>query len=307
MTTTMRTCCPVCGGARKQLPGSCPDAWICRSCRHTFIGILPPEEVVERIYDDYGYDAVGRAAPPAFLDLILGEVIDSFEEYRRTGRLLDVGFGEGGFLRVARTRAWETHGVEMSAPAVKLAEEQGLGTLHHGDFLTLPLPEGGFDVVIMSELIEHLPEPIEFLRRAAAVLRPGGVLYMTTPHGRGLSARFLKASWSLLCPPDHLQLFSIDSMHRLLANAGFQAPRVYTQGVLPHEIVRMLRARIRPGHPPVTPGDAPIIDHNERLSGGYRLNERLTRGTAGQLVKRAANGVLRTATLGDSLRVRAVR
>ena len=307
MSAAERMCCPICGAAREPLPGSCPDAWFCGRCRHTFIGRLPPADVVERIYDDYGYDAVDRAAPPAFLDVILGEVVDSFLDHRRTGRLLDVGFGEGGFLRVARARGWETHGVEMSAPAVELAVQRRLGTVHHGDFRTLPLPEAGFDVVIMSELIEHLPEPIEFLRRAGTLLRPGGLLYITTPHGRGLSGRFLKASWSLLCPPDHLQLFSVDSMRRLLADAGFHAPRIYTQGVLPHEIVRALRARIRPGERSTLSGDAPIIDHEERLSGGYRLNELLTKGPAGKLVKRTVNGVLRTTTLGDSLRVHAIR
>jgi SAM-dependent methyltransferase len=254
----------------------------------------------------YGYDRLDDEPPPAFLDSILGDVIASFEPYRKTQRLLDVGYGAGGFLRVAKARGWTTHGVEVSGAAVEVGKKHGLGELHHGDFRTVSLEDSSFDVIIMAELIEHLPDPMSFLRRARTLLRPGGLLYMTTPHGRGLSGRVLGTSWSVLCPPEHLQLFSIASARRCVEEAGFGRSRVYTQGLLPHEIVAMLRKKLR-ATVRAEPVDNVRPDSGARVAGTYRLNEALTNKAVGRLFKKGANVVLGAGRLGDSLRIEAVR
>lgn len=299
MSDGVRTACPVCGGARRPLPGSCPDSWICRACGHTFIGTLPTAETLAETYAKYSYaDANARAKEmPAYLEEVLAGVVRSFESHRSTGRFLDVGFGDGGFLRVARRLGWDTHGVEFAADAIRAAETRDLGTLHAGDFRDLPLAVGSFDVIVMSELIEHLTDPDSALRRARELLRPGGVLYLTTPHGRGLSGRTLRASWSVLCPPEHLQLFSIASMRRSLRDAGFRRSSIYTQGILPHELVATLRVKLR------GPDEAPV----DRVGKSHELNAKFESGPAARSAKRAANALIRLSRLGDSLRARALR
>lgn len=300
-----RTECPVCGMTPKPLLGATKDAWICARCEHSFIARLPTDEELAAVYGIYGYDSeVGRYSPP-FLDAIIGDLVQSFAPFRQTNNLLDVGFGAGGVLKIAKAEGWNPHGVELSSAAIAYARERDLGTLYEGDFLTLPLPVGTFDVVVMSELVEHLRDPMPFLRRAREVLRPGGLLYMTTPHGRGVSGRALRADWSVLRPPEHLQLFSIDSMRRSLRDAGFQKATIYTQGLLPHELVSKLRARIRGGsRPHASNGGAQF---EERAKRSVDFNASLSGRRVGRALKDAANVVLRAASLGDSLRVRAER
>jgi SAM-dependent methyltransferase len=298
-----RTSCPVCASAPRALRGhGAADAWLCPSCGHTFIATLPTPAELDTVYATYGYDQLASSPPPAFLDVILETLLARFDHYRRRGRLLDVGFGAGGLLRVARDRGWSTHGVETSPTAVEVGRVAGLGTLHHGDFLQVDLERGSYDVVVMTELIEHLPVPMPFLLRASEMLRPGGLLYMTTPHGRGLSGRLLGASWSVLKPPEHLQLFSIRSMRLSLEQAGFTRPRVYTQGLLPHELLEKLLRRQRSSP---TSGDPAQVESS--VTKAFRMNEALTGRTIGRAAKTTANAALRVSSLGDSLRVEAER
>jgi len=312
----LRSTCPVCGGTPRQLDGdAAKDAWICKRCKHSFIGTLPTDEELSAIYETYGYDGeAGRYSPP-YLDVIIRDLTRSFAPYRKTNKLLDVGFGAGNLLRIAQDEGWHSHGVELSAAAVEYGNERKIGTLYEGDFLTLPIEKGAFDVVVMSELIEHLVDPSIFLRRAHELLRPGGLLYMTTPHGRGVSGRALSATWSVLRPPEHLQLFSIPSLKRSLEDAGFSRAKITTQGLLPHELVAKLRSSVngvrtaaglsrRPAsgeEPPASP------EFSDRAKKSVDFNVSLSQRRLGRALKGMTNGILRLTSLGDSLRVRAER
>lgn len=309
MSNSVRQRCPVCSGPPRPLHGSgCADAWICGECAHTYVRTLPTAAEAADVYALYGYDRLDDEPLPQFLDSILDALIASFERHRDNGRLLDVGFGAGGLLTVAQRRGWSTFGIELSRAAVERGRAIGLGEVVQGNFLEAPFPDGHFDVIVMTELVEHLFEPLPFLQKAAALLRPGGLLYMTTPHGRGLSGRVLGASWSVLRPPEHLQLFSLDSMRRSLATAGFRHADVYTQGLLPHELIAKLRARLPKPSPSRRSGTAPVSHAFEgRVTRGYALNAALMQNRVGRALKASANRALRASRLGDSLRVEAVR
>ena len=315
--------CIVCGAAELSgISGAyCERALLCAACGHVFVAELPSAEELEEVYGSYGYDSEG-AEGPSFLEGILDETVATFAPHRAANRLLDVGFGAGGFLRAARRAGWDTSGIEVSKAAVERARTQDLGNIFHADFTTAELDDGTFDVIVMSEILEHLNSPESFLARAARLLRPGGLLYATTPHGRGVSGRLLGASWSVLRPPEHLQLFSVASMRVHLTNAGFPQADVYTQSVLPHELVgagrkaarELLTALRRTSRSETSsvavPGGSagpPSPSGTDRVGRSYALNARLRGSLAGRLAKRGVNRAIRLSGLGDSLRVRALR
>jgi SAM-dependent methyltransferase len=275
------------------------NARLCEECSHIFVAETPSEAVLAALYASYGYDEGSLDGLPAFIFDILGELVATFEPYRKTGRWLDVGFGAGSLLRVARTRDWETFGVEASLGAVESGRRHALGELILGNFATVPLESHSFDVVTMSELVEHLPDPRPFLQRASEVLRPGGVLYLTTPHGRGLSGRILGPTWSVMKPPEHLHLYSTRSLALCLRRAGFDDISIYTQGLLPHELVAHVRGRLASRATAASPEG---FTAGERNAGGYRVNARLTGTRLGRFAKQLVNRGLRMASLGDSLR-----
>lgn len=296
--------CPICKGTNVRPFGvrSGFPLGQCRTCGHSFVQPLPTREQIDAVYERYSYDMQHLHAMPAFLQPLIAEKVRGFEPYRSTGRLLDVGFGAGGLLLAAREQGWSPYGIEVSALAVEQARQNRLGEIIHGDFLEAPFEPGFFDVIVMSELIEHLPAPEAFIRHARSLLAPGGLLYLTTPHGRGVSGRVLKETWSVCSPPEHLHLFSRRSMLRCLAENGFGPIRIESRNVHPHELVQWAK---RPLHA-LRPNRAPAsFGADDRVQGSYRVNAALVGSRWGRLLKRAANVVLDATSLGDGLVVHA--
>lgn len=262
----------------------------------------PTSEELGAIYERYSYEAQHLQALPTFLKPVAAEKVRSFAPFRRTGRLLDVGFGAGTFLLAAKEQSWETYGIELSPLAVEQAKKNGLGKVVHGDFLEAPFERGYFDVIVMSELIEHVTDPHAYVQQACRLLVPGGLLYLTTPHGRGISGRLLEETWSVCSPPEHLHLFSKRSMHRCLAANGFDAIRIESRTVHPHELVQWVARPFRQnGATGATAGRRPAITSDDRVQKGYRVNAMLVGSRWGRVLKRMANFVLDATSLGDGL------
>ena len=282
--------CPACAAVSARRAGV-KDGWTlvrCRTCATLYTAVLPTPGELTAYYAGYYHDS--SPAVPPFVASRLDEIVAGFASFRSTNRLLDIGFGAGSLLAAAQRGGWTVCGTELSAPAVEAARGLGydvvLGSLDEGAFAGQE-----FDVVTAVEVIEHLTDPLGLLTRAAAVLRPGGLLWMTTPHGRGISARMLGDRWSVVSPPEHIQWFSVRGMRGMLRRAGFRSMRLSTRGTNPSEIVSRCRGR--------------DLTANERVHSSYRWNERLSGGRSARVVKGAANAVLSATGLGDSLVVRA--
>jgi 2-polyprenyl-3-methyl-5-hydroxy-6-metoxy-1,4-benzoquinol methylase len=90
---------------------------------------------------------------------------------------------------------------------------------------TTALEEGTFDIVTLWHVIEHLPDPLESLRKIRALLRPGGVIVMETRNYRGHDARVQGERWGGWALPHHLWHFDPGSYRNLVEKAGFRVIR----------------------------------------------------------------------------------
>lgn len=289
MPKTQSRPCPACGSTQAELVGESDgfDMAACRSCRTLFTARLPESaELLD--YDDYYHE--GNLEVPAFVRKRLGETVAAFDGNKQTGRWLDVGCGAGTLMEAVRDRGWDVVGTEVSASAAEAVRAKGFD-VRAGELSELGLEDGAFDVVSMVEVVEHVPDPGGLLAEARPLLRPGGVLYITTPHGRGISARLLRTSWSIVAPPEHLQLFSLRGLRAALEAAGFQVDSAKTQAVNPSELLAALKRNRAP------------VDATSRVESGYKLNEALSSSTRGAALKSAANAVLSATRLGDSIRL----
>ena len=142
------------------------------------------------------------------------------------------------------------------------------------------------------EVLEHVPNPAMLVGTAAQLLRPGGVLYVTTPHGRGISARVLRTRWSVMSPPEHLSAVFDEGPASLAEWGGYRLDSLHTHAVNPYELLAPLRRGS---------GEQPF----ERVGSGYKLNESLTGSRPGRTAKAAINGTLSALRLGDTLKVSA--
>lgn len=298
--------CPACGSRRASARGSKNgfDLLSCDSCATLYTASLPGAGGGED-YDAYYTDE--NLSAPDFIARRLDEIVATFAPYRRSNRLLDVGCGAGSFLEAAARAGWEAHGVEVSRPAVEHVRRLGF-EVFAGELERANYPDGHFDVILASEVLEHVPDPRAMLGEVARLLRPGGLLWATTPHGRGVSARALGPRWSVVSPPEHLHLFSVASIRRALGEAGFRRVRIATHGTNPYEIVNGLRRRAEvAAEGGAAEGGAAATAHAgfDRVATSYRLNEFLSERPSRRAVKRVLNGLLNATRLGDSLKVRA--
>jgi 2-polyprenyl-3-methyl-5-hydroxy-6-metoxy-1,4-benzoquinol methylase len=135
-------------------------------------------------------------------------------------RLLDVGCGNGSFLLLARSAGWDVFGVDFDARAVEAANRQGLN-VRLGGMEELDPALDQFDVITLSHVIEHVPQPVMMLQRCYELLRPGGGVWIETPNISSQGHRLFGKNWRGLEPPRHLVLFTLESMKGALKTAGF--------------------------------------------------------------------------------------
>ncbi|MFP3958782.1 MAG: class I SAM-dependent methyltransferase [Spirochaetaceae bacterium] len=229
--------CAVCGSQDLRERFVLADARFvrCRSCGHVFQSPRPRFEDLRARYQEEYFD-YEIENEQAFFRLMLQGLSDiDFQriEDSRNGnkRLLDVGCATGMLLEHMRDRGWKVQGVEICEPAARFGRETRKVPIETATLEESRLPTGIFDVVHLSHLIEHVPDPRGFLQEAARVTRIGGYLVLVTPDIGGFQARVFGKRWRSAIA-DHLHLFSYSVLRHLLRESGFGVVRKRSWGGL---------------------------------------------------------------------------
>ena len=237
--TATRQRCDICGtdgdrwlqkqGRTLLKCSACGYAWVPDGVALTDSGQSIYEDDTRALFDDftdYYQDPTAVEAAAAKLAWV--------KEFVTPGaRLLDVGANLGQFVACARDGGYDAAGIELSPAAVRLAQATLGDAVKVGSIYSDDLPfsvssgapsgasDGRFDAVTMFDVIEHLPDPGLALRRAHALLSPGGRLFLTTPDLGSRYARLMGAHWHHLDLEQHISLFSAATLTRLLGANGF--------------------------------------------------------------------------------------
>ena len=135
-------------------------------------------------------------------------------------KLLDLGCGSGAFVRRALSLGYAAEGLEFDSQAVAAAVGKGL-PVREGSLPTTGLGQASFDVVTLSQVIEHLHEPIAALQEIHRLLKPGGLFWLATPNMDAPGHLHFGPDWRGLEPPRHLVLFSAKALCLALERTGF--------------------------------------------------------------------------------------
>ena len=205
----------------------------CAACGFKHALPLPDVEAMERAYRENYY----AEEKPNFLahagqdqDWFLLSQTDKLEILERLlpphrRRLLDIGCGPGFFLQTAIQRGWNAHGIEPSRQAAAHARELG-ATVTEGFFGSRTAASlGRFDAITLTNMLEHVPDPVAILKEAHGALEPGGVLCVGVPNDFSPMQAAARAATGAddwwVAPPHHLNYFDFSSLSALLTRLGF--------------------------------------------------------------------------------------
>ena len=234
--------CPLCGsGDRERLFVSrlyADEVPVvrCRACGLLYQSPRPSEADLAGMYDERYYTGKGaREGDYTYADERRREPevrrkaaarLARIETLVKPGRVVEPGCSFGTFLDEARRRGWDPVGVDISPYAAKHCREALRLVVHECPFEEAPIEPGSARLVHMSEVIEHLPRPREAIRKAAAILEPGGLLVIGTANADSLARRLRGAGWGYYMP-GHVVFFGARTLRRLLGEEGFTSARVH--------------------------------------------------------------------------------
>jgi 2-polyprenyl-3-methyl-5-hydroxy-6-metoxy-1,4-benzoquinol methylase len=213
--------CLICGNTEdKELyPGikTCPD------CAFARADIRLSSAEWEALYNkDYFFgneyaDYLGEEQP---LRKNFRRNLDLISRICGRGRLFEVGCAYGFFLHEA-SRDYKVTGIDIHEEGCRHAREKFGLDARHGNFLTMPIDPCSADIIAMWDMLEHVPDPVEFLSRSARVLKPGGHLFLSTLDITSILSRLQGRSWRQIHPPTHVSYFSQKALRLALDHAGF--------------------------------------------------------------------------------------
>jgi len=207
---------------------------LCRCARCGFAqpAALPAlPRYFDRMYDQRWSDDWIRSEFEAdYKDEIFAEILGSLA--RRLGparrRLLDVGAHAGRFVSLARAAGWTAEGLELNPKTAAYAAQRTGATIRQLNVHDTRVGDGVYDAITLTDVLEHIPDPVRVLTRAASLLAPDGWVSVKVPCG---PSQLLKETWrgrllSRYRPTVadnlvHVSHFSPGSLRRALERAGF--------------------------------------------------------------------------------------
>jgi 2-polyprenyl-3-methyl-5-hydroxy-6-metoxy-1,4-benzoquinol methylase len=203
----------------------------CQQCGQLRTYPEPSAESLEEVYsqstEKYSVAVAEDANRQATFSVFFEDILDRLERVRsERGKLLDIGCNLGDLIFAAKRRGWDAEGLDINKPNVEYIRSKGF--VAYDDFLeNLHLPENSYDAVVANQVLEHVPEPNEFLQSIRAILKPGGLLFIGVPCFLGpIPLRLQRDRWYALIPEEHIWQFDPKALTGLLTKNGFDIARV---------------------------------------------------------------------------------
>ena len=219
--------CPLCGSKPGQTVRYAFDPFrvvACNNCGLSFLSPRLTEEAILKLYMDQAY-YVSNVAGQGYDEYLevrpnwiktFSRRLDQVLRYQSPGRALDIGCGPGFFLEAAQAKGYDAYGIDPSEYIVKVAREKFGGRVKLGLVETADYPVESFDLVVAFDTFEHIYHPLEWLGQIRRILKPGGLIAMTTPDPSSLLARVSGRGWVSFKIPEHVFYWSPKTVRRAL-------------------------------------------------------------------------------------------
>ena len=208
----------------------------CARCGHIFQNPRPKLSSASRLYPSNYYTLAGRHTKASSRlialakKMVIGRRLAFFGRMLKKGcHVLEVGSGDCNLLLNLKQKYpnSEFTGIDLvfSKSAINACKLDNISLLK-GSIEEIALPQNTYDIVIMNQLIEHLWKPVQVLQKLHGALRRNGFLNIETPNISGYDRKFfVNSKWGGYYYPRHLNLFSFESLAKLLKKTGYNLVR----------------------------------------------------------------------------------
>lgn len=238
---------------------------LCNVCGLHFTSPTPTLQELDSFYaGDYHSSLRTEGATEASFGSKFERYADALGRHMSSGRVVDIGCSTGLLVRILRDRGFQSEGIELNS---KNAE---WGRSHYNiQINTMPLEQRGYapeslDAILMTDVLEHMQHPRDYLRMAAQFIKPGGLVLVTFPDIHSIESRYQYALskllgrdwlWEKCHVPLHVWEFTKKTAEACFASAGFRLiefrrhqPRDVDRA---HLAVKLLNLPLRPIQWPV--------------------------------------------------------
>jgi SAM-dependent methyltransferase len=154
------------------------------------------------------------------------------------GTFLDIGCASGDTLEFARKKGLDVYGVELNPRFVQICKDKKLN-VYCGFVEDVIFPANMFDVIWMSQVLEHLPSPKSTLKEMKRILKPEGKIYIFCPNARSYLLKIFGKYWNGWFVPYHLYTFTEETIRLLAVRSGIYLESFSTSTPINHFIVSL--------------------------------------------------------------------
>ena len=209
------------------IPGK-RDYYFCPQCHSYSIYPVPSEKELTHFYETYypldnEITLLNRGFLHRLWQRLDGQ--DCLGEILKPGSVLDIGCGNGSLLATAQNMGHEVWGQEFNPVTLKSLEQKGFKVTDKpitSDYF----PRQYFTNVVLSQVIEHVPDPVQLLRDILPLLNDQGQIIISTPNPQSLLAKIFKNHWIAWHPPFHLCLISVSALTDIAKQLNLKCTKV---------------------------------------------------------------------------------
>src|SRR5437870_9905131 len=251
--------CPLCQSDRHRFPFRLHGPYSVACCIECGFHYLYPRLIESAMQEAYrqssyyeggacGYADTSYTAQESALRATFKRLLHNLAKRGLTGGdLLEVGCGYGYLLDEARSLFSRRVGTEFSAQGAEIARATGAEVLVGG--IEQVSPERKFDCIVAIQVIEHVYQPLSFVKQLASHTKAGGYIVMATPDIGGALRRTMGRRWPSFKVPEHVVYFDFQSLRALMYQGGLTDVRRLPY---PHAFpLGLIAAKFRLSMPPV--------------------------------------------------------
>ncbi|HRN69775.1 MAG TPA: class I SAM-dependent methyltransferase [Candidatus Woesebacteria bacterium] len=205
--------CPICNS--KKIGKKINLYFKCKKCSSLYLIDPPSLQYIDKMVQKFGVSVAAESSNPKIANVFAKRVQHLSHYINPKSKILDVGCGNGFFVYEAKQAGYDVEAMDKAKACVEKMKMKGIIAYSN----LSKVPNNHYDAITMFDVIEHIPDPIQFIDLIYKKLKRNGVVMITTPNIEGITSKFVPTILTTSGDQafsEHFILFTPNSLELLL-------------------------------------------------------------------------------------------